>query len=160
MRTLVAMFTLGLSLALVGNLLAAGQTQPGQHPHHPMGPAAELLKGLDLTDAQKAQVEELVKEYAPKFKAAREEVGTILTPDQKKAYEAAAKAARAEGKKGKQVAEAALAAANLTADEKTKLAEARKEMGPIHKEFHQKLMEILTPAQREQLQKELSQKKA
>ena len=160
MRTLVAMLTLAMSLVVVGNVSAAGQVKAGQHPHHPMGLGTELLKGLDLTDAQKSQVEDLVKEYAPKFKAAKEEVGAILTPDQKKAYAAAAKAARAEGKKGREVAEAARAAANLTAEEKAKLAETKKEMGPLHKEFHEKLMEILTPAQREQLRKEIAQKKA
>jgi len=58
------------------------------------------------------------------------------------------------------VAEAARAAVNLTADEKTKLADAQKQVAPIRKEFHEKLMEILTPAQQQQLRKEMAQKKA
>jgi Spy/CpxP family protein refolding chaperone len=159
MKTLITMLTLTASLAFVGNL-AAAQAPTGKHGPHGMGPAAELLKGLNLTDAQKAQVEELVKEYGPKLKSAREEIGSILTPDQKKAYAEAAKAARASGKKGKEVAEAARAAVNLTADEKAKLAEAQKQVAPIRKEFHEKLMDILTPEQRKQLQKEIAQKKA
>ncbi len=47
----------------------------------------------------------------------------------------------------------------LTPDQKTKLAEARKQLGPIYKEFREKIMALLTPEQREQLKKKWEQKK-
>jgi Spy/CpxP family protein refolding chaperone len=122
------------------------QKCPATKPqHHAMGLPWDVLKGLNLTDDQKAKVKELRKEYGPKFKAAAD---SVLTADQKEAREDAVKAAKAEGKKGPEVGKAAMEAVKLTDDQKAKMKEVMK---PLHKEVHEKLMAILTPEQQEQL---------
>ncbi len=111
-------------------------------------------QGLKLTDDQKAQVKELRKEYGPKFKAAAD---SILTAEQKKARADAVKAAKAEGKKGREVMKAAHEAVKLTDEQKAKIKEAMK---PLHKEVREKIMAILTPEQKAQLKQKCEKAKA
>ena len=59
---------------------------------------------------------------------------SIPTAEQKKARDQAFKAAMAAGKKGKDVWDAAEAAMKLSDEQKTKLSDARKEMGDLWKE--------------------------
>ncbi len=127
------------------------------------GPAAyapplAMLKGLDLSPDQKAKLEALRKEYQPRLSDGKL-FESVLTPEQKKARREAAKAAKAAGKCPKEIQQAVTAAVTLTPDQKTKLAEARKQLGPIYKEFREKIMALLTPEQREQLKKKWEQKK-
>jgi len=113
----------------------------------------KMLESLSLTPDQKAKIEDLKKQYGPKFADAEKNLESILTPEQKKARHDAVKAAKAAGKTGKDVWQAAEAAVQLTPDQKTKLADARKTMASLGKEFHDKVWSILTPEQREQLKK-------
>ena len=100
MRVVSAMLALAVSLVLVGNLLAADEKKAPaeQEPRNRAINGLEFLRGLNLSDDQKAKVEEIKKEYAPKFKALEEKRAGILTADQKKAREEAAKAAKARRK--------------------------------------------------------------
>ena len=98
MRVVSTVFALAVSLMIGGNLLAADEkTAPegGRHHHSMMGQwnafPDQMLKGLNLTDDQKAKVEALKKEYAPKLKEAAD---SVLTADQKKARDDAVKAAK------------------------------------------------------------------
>ena len=75
----------------------------------------------------------------------------MLTAEQKKARQEAAKTAKAAGKKGKEVKEAEDAAAPLTEDQKTKQAAAQKESRSLEKELKEKAMAVLTPEQKEQI---------
>jgi Spy/CpxP family protein refolding chaperone len=161
MRSVSVVLGLAASLFLAGNLLAADQSQPPQHGHHgppgmgpsPMERVDEMVKPLNLTDEQKAKIAELKKEYAPKFKEAHEKVDSILTPEQKKARQEAMQAARAAGKKWREAQKEVQATMNLTSDQKTKLAAARKEMMSVGKEFHENVLSVLTPEQKAQLPK-------
>jgi len=152
MRILASVLALAVALTMVGKLWADDDKAcPATKPHHhAMAMPWELLKGLNLTDDQKAKVKELHKEYGPKFKAVAD---GILTTDQQKARDDAVKAAKAEGKKGPEVWKAAMNAVKLTDDQKAKLMEAMK---PLHKEVHTKLLAILTSEQREQLKQKCS----
>ena len=146
MRIIASVLALAVALTIVGKLSAEDKACPTTKPqHHTMGMPWDCLKGLNLTDDQKAKVKDLRKEYGPKFKAAAD---SILTADQKKAREDAVKAAKAEGKKGPEVGKAAMQAVKLTEDQKAKMKEVMK---PLHKEVHEKLMAILTSEQKEQL---------
>jgi Spy/CpxP family protein refolding chaperone len=157
MRVVSVVLALAVSLAFVGQLLAADQacptTKPEHNGHQMMG-AFGVLKGLNLTDEQKAKVKELRKEYMPKFKEA---ANSVLTADQQKARDAAIKTAKAAGEKGPAVFKAAKAAVQLTDAQKAKMKEAIK---PLKKELREKIKAILTPEQQEQLKAKIAKHKA
>jgi len=150
MRVVSSMLALAVSLLFVGPLWAADQTcpttKPACHGHGSCG----MLKGLNLSDEQKAKVKELWKEYQPKFKEA---AGGVLTTEQKKARDDAIKAAKDAGKKGPEVFKAVRAAVKLTDEQKAKMKEAMK---PLRKELHEKVMAILTPEQQGQLKAKMA----
>jgi flagellar basal body-associated protein FliL len=77
----------------------------------------------------------------------------ILTDEQRKAQQEAMQAARQAGKSPMEANEAAQAAMKLTDEQKAKMAEARKEVGPAQSELRDKVMALLTQEQKEQLQK-------
>ena len=156
MKIVASVFALAVALTIVGKLSAADDKAcPATKPqHHAMGMPWDILKGVNLTDDQKAKVKKLRKEYGPKLKAAAD---GILTADQKEARDDAIKAAKDAGKKGPEVFKAAMQAVKLTDDQKAKLEEVMK---PLHKEVHEKLMAILTPEQKEQLKQKCEKDKA
>jgi len=84
----------------IGSLLTTEQKEQlkkmaeAKRPHGPAKHECEMLKGVQLTDAQKAQIESVKKEYHAKIEAAenavkalhkevRDKVLAYLTPDQK-----------------------------------------------------------------------------
>jgi Spy/CpxP family protein refolding chaperone len=164
MRVVSCVFALAVSLMIAGNLLAADEkTAPeGRHGHRPMmGPGDvipdQMLKGLKLTDEQKAKVEALRKEYGPKLKEGWDKMQGVLTADQKKAREEAVKTARAAGKSRSEVWREAQAAVKLTDEQKAGMEKVRKDGQALRKEVHEKVMALLTPEQKEQLKKEMKQ---
>jgi Spy/CpxP family protein refolding chaperone len=111
-----------------------------------------FLKGLNLSADQKAQIDALKKQYQPKLNEGKL-LESILTPEQKKARREAAQAAKAAGKSRKEIQQAAAAAVTLTPEQKAKLAEAKKQLGPIYRELREKIIDVLTPEQQEQVKK-------
>ena len=150
MRVVSVVLALAVSLVFIGTLSAADQKGPTTKAEHQGNGSWGMFKGLNLTDAQKAKVEGLRKGYEPKFKAVAD---SVLTADQKKARDAAVKAAKDAGKKGPEVFKAVRDAVKLTDAQKTKMKEAMK---PLAKEFHEKMKAILTPAQQEQLKTQIA----
>ena len=65
-----------------------------------------------------------MKEYKPKLDDAQKAIESILTPEQKKAGDKAAKEAKDAGKNPREIAQAAHDAAKPTEEQKTKLKEA------------------------------------
>ena len=145
MRFVASVLALAMAFAIVGKLSADEKACPTTKPRHHATAAWDMLKGLNLTDEQKATVKELKKEYRPRFKAA---IDSVLTADQTKARDDAMKTAKAEGKKGHELWQAVRQAVKLTDEQKAKLKEAIK---PLHKDVHEKLLAILTTEQKEQL---------
>ena len=150
-NTLLAMVVLSLVAA---NLFAEEKKSDGKHKHGPqVRERGDMLKGVNLTDEQKAKVEALKKEYEPKMKDSWKKAGDILTADQRKAREEAVKAAKAAGKKGTEIREAARAAVKLTDDQKAKVKAGREAAAAVRKELHSKILGVLTVEQREKLKK-------
>ena len=137
----------------------AGSATTAEHQGRWARHVAYILKNLDLTDAQKAKVEELKKEYGPKFKETLKKFGDILTEEQKKARAEAVKSAAAAGKHGKEVWEAVRAAVKLTDEQKAKLAEVRKQLHSLREEAKAKFVPLLTAEQKEKLEKLIKQAK-
>ena len=106
---------------------------------------------MNLSDDQKAKIAEIRKDYGPKFKALEEKREGVFTADQKKARDEAAKAAKDAGKNRREVAEAGRTAMKLTDNQKTKLADIRKEAAALAKEVREKGMSILTDDQKQQV---------
>jgi Spy/CpxP family protein refolding chaperone len=162
LKAVSAVLALAASLVVVGSLWAADEPSgPKDKPpmHHPQfSPIDRMLRGITLTDAQKAKVEELKKEYAPKFKEAFGRPGDILTEEQKKVRDEAVKAAKDAGKSEQEVWEAGRKAVKLTDEQKKKMAEIRGEKGrkammALDKEVRDKLLSLLTPEQKKLFKK-------
>lgn len=155
MRIARTMLALAVSLVIVGNLSAAEEKRgpEGKHPRQAMMEHWAMLRGVNLTDDQKAKVDSVKQEYGPKFKEARGKIDAILTEEQRKARDEAVKTAKAAGKRGDEVWKDAKAAVTLTDEQKAKMAEARKGVEALHQEAREKIMAILTTEQKEQLKK-------
>ena len=145
MRFVASVLALAVALTIVGKVSAADDAPKAKSHQHGFGMGFEMLKGLTLTDDQKAQVKELGKEYGPKFKTAFE---SVLTDEQKKARDDAVKSAQDAGKKPREVMKAAHDAVKLTDEQKAKAKEAVK---PLRKELREKIMTILTDEQKAQV---------
>ncbi len=155
MKIVSTLLALAVALTIVGKL-AADDTAPAKPRHHAMPSPFDVLKGLNLTDEQKAKVDDLKKEYGPKLKEAHQKLECLLTADQKKAREEAVKEAKAAGKKGPEVWKAAEAAVKLTDDQKAQMKKAH----ALGKEVREKIKAILTPEQQEALKKKFEKRKA
>jgi Spy/CpxP family protein refolding chaperone len=101
------------------------------------------LHELDLTEAERAKIMVIRKEYRPKVVKAMEGLKGLLSDEQKKAREEGLKA----GKKRKEV----LASLKLTAEQKEKVEAICKDLhGIVHEEL-EKIGEVLTESQKEKL---------
>lgn len=161
MKVLCSALALAASVVLVSNLSAADQPQrrgPGGRGQGQFNMIDMMVRGLELSDAQKAKVEELKKVEEPKLKEAREKASSILTDDQKKARDEAMKAARDAGKSREESREAIEKAVKLTDEQKKKQEESRKSMEELIKNVREKLMAILSPEQQETLKKRMAER--
>jgi Spy/CpxP family protein refolding chaperone len=102
------------------------------------------LRELDLTDAEKAQVAEIRKEYRPKIEKALESLHGLLTDEQKKAREDGLRA----GKKRREI----LASLNLTGEQKEKVEAVGKEIRTLVREELEKMRDVLSEGQKEKLE--------
>jgi hypothetical protein len=153
-RLSVTFLALGLAAtpaAAAGDQKSAGSKAPGKGAAAKHGDAFGFPKAVELTDEQKAKLDELRKEFGPRLVEANARVTAILTPERHKVLAEARKKAVAEGKKGKEAQEAAIAALNLSADEQAKLQEALAARQQLMKEINRRKLELLTDKQKEQL---------
>ena len=150
-----------IALAVVASLvvvdsLSAQQSGRG-HRHQGQFPSViqwvQNNKDLNLTDDQKAKLADLQKQYAPKLKDLAQTREKIFSEDQKKARKEAVEAARAAGKRGRDVWQAAEAAMKLTDAQKAKVADVRKTGQTLNKEIMDKVNKLLTPEQQDVLKK-------
>ena len=103
----------------------------------------------DLTAQQKAEIEKIAKTHGVRIAEARKVMG--LTPEQRAARNAAGNAAgkkaREDGKKGKELQAAIVAAADLT---KEQIA-AREAVQSLTREVAKAATAVLTPEQKEKV---------
>jgi hypothetical protein len=149
------LFVLVMALVIASPILAVEKKKAAKKaPACPAAQAVErMTKGMTISDEQKAKFDPIKKEFGPKLVALQKKRAAILKPEQQKAYNDARKAAEAEGKKGKELQAAAVAAMNLTDEQKPKLAEVDKETAQAYKELQKEIMDVLTPEQKEQIKK-------
>ena len=147
MKTACTVLALAVAL-LIANPLFAAKKKDGGIPYFKQ--IDKYLKPVTLTDDQKSKLEDLKKEYEPKFKEAYAKED-VLTPEQKKAGDEAKKAAKAEGKKGQDLKDAVVAAQKETDDQKKQATDARAERTALEKELHKKIVALLTDEQKAQI---------
>ena len=118
MKTIIQTLSLFLlAFAIITPTFAADKADKAKaKKKKPARVAIQVPKGIKLNEDQRAKLAALNKELGPKLAACRKEAAGIITADQKKAMGAAIKEARAAGKKGKEIREAAEAAAKITED--------------------------------------------
>jgi Spy/CpxP family protein refolding chaperone len=152
-RLLLAPLALGLlGLAAGVDAQTAGKkTAPGGDTKA-VDRAFSFPKEIELTDEQKAKIDELKKEFAPRFDKIRAEMRAVMTDERRKVVEEVRKEAKAEGKKGKEVDEMVAAKLKLSPAEQAKLQEARAAREELMKEVNERKMAVLTAKQREHLQ--------
>ena len=102
------------------------------------------LKELDLTDDEMAKIGEIRSEFRPKIGKAMKELEGLLSDAQKQAREEGVKA----GKKRKEILESF----KLTDDQKEKVAAVAKELGALVREEAEKVRDVLSASQKEELQ--------
>jgi Spy/CpxP family protein refolding chaperone len=101
------------------------------------------LRELDLTDAELAKIQEIRKEFHPKFEKTMQQMDGLLTAAQKQAREDALKA----GKSHREI----LQALKLNDDQRQKVQTVGKEMRSlVHEELGQ-IRDLLTESQKEKL---------
>jgi hypothetical protein len=143
----VAALALGFAAAVSAEEKKADDKKPA-----PFAAMFAFPKTITLTEDQQKKLDELKKEFTPKFTELKTKVDPIMTADRVKAQKEAVEKAKADGKKGKDVADAGTAALKLTEAETKTLAETKAANAKINAELTKKKMEILTDEQKKALQ--------
>ncbi|HET6880112.1 MAG TPA: hypothetical protein VFI31_08150 [Pirellulales bacterium] len=110
--------------------------------------AFTLPEGIKLSAEQQAKFDELKASYATKLADAQKKVADVYTEEQRAAKTAAAKEAKAAGKKGKELKAASDAAVQLTDEQKETLATAQAELQALTKEIRKGIIGLMTNEQR------------
>ena len=111
----------------------------------------ETLKELDLTEEQDAKLKGIRDETAPKMKAIMDKIGEIVTDEQRKAVEAAAKKAKEDGKKGPAFFAAVQSAVKLTDEQQEKMNKLAPEIQAVQRQMMKGITSMLTPEQKEKM---------
>jgi hypothetical protein len=158
-RTLQGLLVLTLAVVLAMPAMAADEKKKKKKKGRKAPAAVRVPKGIVLTAAQKTQVAAINKEFAPQLIEIGKKARGIVTDEQRKARTAAAKKAKADGKKGKEARDAVNAAAEITAEQKKALGEVNKARQAITKAARAKFAAILTAEQKAKLPKPKAKKK-
>ncbi len=158
-RTLQGLLVLTLAVVLAMPAMAADEKKKKKKKGRKAPAAVRVPKGIVLTAAQKTQVAAINKEFAPQLIEVAKKARAIVTDEQRKARSAAAKKAKADGKKGKEARAAVDAAAKITAEQKKALGEVNKARQAITKAARAKFAAILTAEQKAKLPKRKGKKK-
>ena len=109
------------------------------------------LRGVELSKDQQARVEGIRSKYAPMFVELQGKLNGLYTNEQRRARQAAFRAARTAGKNAREVREAAEAAANLSDDQEKQRAAIQKERFDLQAKVQKEIRSLLTDKQKAQL---------
>lgn len=139
-----------LTLSVLAVAVAFNADAADKKKEKPAPTAIKVPKSIELSAEQTKVVADFNKKYAEQFSAARAKLNAI-TPEQKKARAAAMKAAKAAGKKGKELLAAVTAAVALSDAQKAQMKEGQKAVHEIHVAARKALAELLTDEQKAKL---------
>jgi len=139
----------------------AGKKKRRRRGNRGLGFARQIMRQLakvDLTAEQKKKTKEVIAKHKDKFAAVNKKRSVIFTKERRKARRDANKAARAEGKKGKELRAAINAAVKFTTEEKEKLKSINKEQRTLMIALRKDVFALLTAEQKEKLPKQRRRK--
>lgn len=116
---------------------------------------ARLLEGVELSDEQKAKLEEIAKEIKAPVMEARKAMNDLLTDEQKDARKKAMAEAKKAGKKPQEVQKTVQAALKLTEEQQEKMAKLKVGQAEVQKKMREKIMAVLTPEQRKAVEEKM-----
>ncbi|MCR9118235.1 MAG: Spy/CpxP family protein refolding chaperone [bacterium] len=146
-----SLVVLALAVAVASPIFAADKKKEEGKKKKPAASAMVLkqamnrFKKVELSDEQKAKIEKLAADWAPKVAEARKAAN--LKPEQMKARREAMAKAKADGLKGKEAAKAVAAALNLSDEQQATMKKA----AGVMKEFNAAVMGVLTDEQKAKL---------
>ena len=127
------------------------KTKGGNRTPNPVAQLQRQLDELNLSDDQKAKVQDVLKVHTPKIEAAQKKMDETMTPEQRKARSDAMAKARSDGKKGRELVQAGSDAVKQTAEERAKFEEAQKVSQAAVADMRKAVMAVLTPEQQAKL---------
>ncbi len=142
----VALVAVSLSSQLVAQEGKKKQAKRGQQ----IQSITQLKKSLgkiDLSEEQKKKVEEIVAKHKEGLAAIAKKRQGIINAEVSKKMAAARKAAQAEGKKGKDLQTAVLAASGLSEEDQQKIAAINQEAQKAAQAMKQEVAKVLTEEQ-------------
>ncbi len=142
------LLSLALALVVSTGAMAADEKKPERKKGAPAASAVQVPKDVELSAEQKEKLAAVNKEYATKLADATKERDGILTEDQKKAQQTAAKEAREKMLKGKDAKAALDAALKLTDEQKGKFEKAQAKLVEVRTEALKKFAESLSAEQK------------
>lgn len=147
-----------LALVLSVTLSAEEKKKEDKKPQEGKKPAVNLPAPLNavkppLTEEQLKKVAGVQKEFAPQMAELTKKLNAIMTPERKKAREAAIKQANTDGKKGKEAEAIVQAAVKLTDEEAKSIKEIQGNLKKLNDEAAAKRFEILTDEQKASVKK-------
>ena len=137
----------GCLVAVVGLILPAEGKDRKKRAADPSARIKKKLAAAELPADVLAKANKAVDEQAPKLKEAQAKVDAVLTDEQKQARRQAQKTAKESGQKRKQSQAAIESAMKLTTEQKSKLAEAEKELAAAQAAVQRSLRDVLTAEQ-------------
>jgi hypothetical protein len=124
MKRLSLLFlAVGLMTAIIAPTFAAAGKK--DRKSDPTARISKKLESAGLSADALEKAKKVIAEHAAKLKDAQAKADAVLTSEQKAAQKSAQQAAKTAGKKGKESKAEIEAALKLTAEQKTKLADAR-----------------------------------
>lgn len=152
MRRVIS-FSVVLTLIITSTVSAQERRRPQQPQQSPFQQVFRL-RGVEFTEDQQAQVEEIRKKYTPQLAEIVRKHDSILSEEQRRAHQEAFRAARTAGKRAGELKEAVDAAVKLTDEQKERLAKLQKERSDLFAEIQKELRALLTREQRKQLRRQ------
>ena len=152
MRTTHILSTLALAVILTVPSFAQekgkGKKKRGRQPQA-IGALNKSLQKAKLTEEQQKKAKEVFAKYAAKLKEVNQERTQLIGAETLKKMSAARKKAQQDGKKGKELQEAVMAAAGLTGEKLEKFNAIRKKNTTVTLELKKEIVALLTDEQKQ-----------
>ena len=149
-RTIIGMALLAVAMS---SQVMAQEGKKKQSKRGQRIQAITQLKGklaeIDLTEEQSKKVEEIIAKHKEALTATAAKRRLLVNADANKKMAEARKAAQAEGKKGKDLQAAVMAASGLSEEDQKKLAAISQETQKVAAVMKQEVAKILSEEQRE-----------
>ena len=158
---LAAVLCAAVALSAGAGLAQEKQRKPRAHRRARAMPAGRFVnlvrEKLNLSEAQQKKLHELLQKYNQLVRQTRQELGQVLSPEQRRARAELLRKARKEKKRPSR-AEIAKAL-KLTEEQQKKLQELRKKLTELQKKLREERLALLTPEQQTQLKELLKQQR-